>query len=365
MRMQLMPSPWSQPPESIPRRMDFLRTVRAAVPILAVSMRRRRFLRLPCWGAALLASATVAGPALGQAPYRVSYSAPEGCPSEEAFRSDVSAQVNDPAHGDGAQLDIVITERGGGYQGELVVTDRLGATDRLHLELEHPEPSCAAVAHALAFKASIAVRYGGHFEPPPEPPRPPPRQLAPPPPSPLPQKASPTVAFTVHTAVGLLGGLGPRVRPMVELGGSVGENRARLFSPWMSLSVDAAQGVLPSPLGNGELWLIRGRSLASLLRLGSAAFFLRPCAGLAVGAVRATPPPAAKYLESPTNLWLSIELAAHVRWNVTPGFFAQAEGGPALLVVGERYLLDGSPGTLLYTSPRVSASASLGLGLQL
>ena len=44
---------------------------------------------------------------------------------------------------------------------------------------------------------------------------------------------------------------------------------------------------------------------------------------------------------------------------MTRAFFVQAEAGPSLLVVGERYVLDGPPSTPLYTSPDVSARAAL------
>ena len=123
--------------------------------------------------------------------------------------------------------------------------------------------------------------------------------------------------------------------------------------------------MLQSPVGNVELWLIRGRAQVSLLRLGGEAFFVRPLVGLAAGAVLASAPPDAQYLESPTNPWISVELGLQARWKVTRTFFAQAEAGPSLLVVGERYVLDGAPSTLLYTSPDVSARAALGLGVEL
>jgi hypothetical protein len=308
-----------------------------------------------------------------EAPYRISYRAPEGCPSERAFVDDVSAQVNDPSSGDGAQLAVMITQESGGYQGELVVTDRAGVTDRLELELDRPEPSCIAVAHALAFKASIAIRYGGHFAPPRAAPVAPVAPLAPParprpPPSLTPRplvKGSPAAVFALHTAGGILGGLGPSVLPMIELGASVGDGKARLLSPWGSLSVEGAAGSLQSPLGNVGLRLIRGRAQASLLRLGGNAVFVRPLVGLALGAVLASAPQAAEYLESPMNPWLSIEPGLQARWNLTERFFVQAEGGPSLLLVGERYVLDGPPATSLYTSPEVSARAALGLGVEL
>jgi hypothetical protein len=332
-------------------------------------MPMRQFSRLRGWGGALLATATLGRPAGAEAPYRISYRAPEGCPSEQAFVDDVSAQVKDPSSGDGAQLAVVITEESRGYQGELVVTDRAGATDRLQLELERPEPSCSAVAHALAFKASIAIRYGGHFAPPPVSPVPPlvpPSRPRPPPLTPRPALKGPrTVVFALHAAGGILGGLGPRVRPMIELGASVGDGRARLLSPWMSLSVEGAAGSLQSPVGKVGLWLIRGRAQASLLRLGGDAFFVRPLVGLAAGAVLASAPADAEYLESPTNPWISVELGLQAHWKVTRSFFVQAEAGPSLLLVGERYLLDGAPSTPLYTSPDVAARAALGLGLEL
>jgi hypothetical protein len=329
-----------------------------------------RFSRLCGWGGALLTTATLARPAGAEAPYGISYRAPDGCPSEQAFVADVSAQVKDPSSGDGAQLAVVITAEGGGYQGELVVTDRAGATDRLQLELERPEPSCVAVAHALAFKASIAIRYGGHFAPPPvaaaAPKAPPARSRLPPSPPPRRAASGPRGAvLALHTAGGILGGLGPRVRPLIELGASVGDGKARLLSPWISLSVEGAAGSFQSPVGDVGLWLVRGRAQASLLRLGGDAFFVRPLVGLAVGAVLANPPPDAQYLESPTNPWISVELGLQARWNVTRAFFVQAEAGPSLLLVGERYVLDGPPSTSLYSSPDVSARAALGLGIQL
>jgi hypothetical protein len=326
-----------------------------------------RFSRLRGWGGALVATATLGRPAGAEPSYRLSYRAPEGCPSEQAFVDDVSAQVKDPSSGNGAQLAVVITEENHGYLGELVVTDRAGATDRLQLELERPEPSCGAVAHALAFKASIAVRYGGHFAPPPVTPlEAPAPSRPPPPPPPRPAVKGPrAVVFALHTAGGILGGLGPRVRPVIELGASVGDGRTRLLSPWMSLSVEGAAGLLQSPVGNVELWLIRGRAQASFLRLGGDVFFARPLVGLAAGAVVASAPPEAEYLKNATNPCISVELGLQVRWKVTRAFFVQAEAGPSLLVVGERYVLDGTPSTPLYTSPGVSGRAAVGLGVEL
>jgi hypothetical protein len=311
---------------------------------------------------ALVALVALAKAAHAAEPYVVTYRAPPGCPTEDAFLKDLAASVREPERAAGARFEIIIAEHEGRFTGDLTVTDAAGVKGHRRVE----DTACTDVARALAFMTSMAIKLGGRIEapdPPPPPPRPPPPRappVAPPPPRPAPPPSG--IEVTLAAAVGIVSGIAPGLRPAADLSVGLGDRRVRVLSPWVSLSARAAQSTITNDRGALELAILEGRLFGCPLRLGGAGLFVRPCIGAALGAAFASSS-GIEGARSVTTLRFSVDAGLHAQWNATAAFFVQLEGGPSFRLRRGEYYFHG-PNTGIYTEPTVAAWATLGAGVR-
>jgi hypothetical protein len=327
----------------------------AAHPPARSRMRERRLLVVVFFASGVLA----ARKARADVPYSLVYRAPEGCPTDDAFRLDVSSHARDPTAAAGARFDVGITREDDVFVGDIAVKNAAGETGRRTVRGK----TCLEVAQALALITGLAIDLGGHIEGgsrPVAPPPPPPRPLPLPPARPRhPPRAGLEVAL--HLAAGLVGGLSSAPRPAGEVGVSLGSGGRNLFSPWGRASFVVSGSTLANSVGKADLLLFLGRVEGCPFRLQPGAFVFAVCGGLGIGAVIAR----AEGVVNPasdTQPWFSLETFVHAEWKVTQRFFLGADGGLSFPMHRNRYYF--VPESTLYVEPRVAGRGAIGAGVR-
>lgn len=126
-----------------------------AVRVTVPELRPEPGTPVPLWAALVLLLLSWCGSATAQRSAEISYQAPEGCPSREAFLEEVDRRLIEPELS--ATLNSVhaeITEQGASFRGQLQLADRQGRTTTRSLSGD----SCEEVARALALISALALQ---------------------------------------------------------------------------------------------------------------------------------------------------------------------------------------------------------------
>lgn len=298
-----------------------------------------------------------------EAPYALTYSAPEGCPSASEFSSEVAARVPDPSVARSAVLDAKLSAEDTAVIGELTVTSPSGVTGQRRVDGR----TCDDVFRALVFIASVAINLGGHVDEPspapaPVPPPPPPARPPPPPPPPPAPPPPRALDLSLDIAAGFVTALAPAPRPTGEIGVAIGDPARRIVAPWGRLSFGAAWSQVELLEGTAELWLLHGRVEACPFLFAISTVSVRPCGAFEIG------PLFARGLDidqarSETSLWMAPSALLRIEWAPSPHFFVEAEGGAAFPLQRARYVF--GQDTTVHTLPVALARATLGAGYKL
>jgi hypothetical protein len=288
------------------------------------------------------------------------YEAPQVCPTEDLLRADIAAHVRSGARSSGVRIEIHIVAADGRFAGELLATDRLGSEDRQSVEGDN----CAEIAHALAFRAGVAIELGEG----------PPTSIAvstaartpPGTPSPaLPPSVRPRAFWiTGRIMAGIMGGLSNGPSPSGEVGVAIEDARPRVLAVAAEAALLVAENRIHGTGGSADVSLVGGRLAVCPARISTPHVEIRPCAGLALAAVRVR---ATSLVNAPsvTQRWTATEATLAARWSLTERIFVDLEGGLVFPLVRPSYAFEfDPPGEALYTVPRVTAGAAGGVGFR-
>jgi hypothetical protein len=302
----------------------------------------------------------------------VQYVVPAACPDVRTFRERLDARVagasKEAVSKSLRAITIRIDETPAGYSGSLVIRDTDGAASTRELSA----PTCDEVVDAFAVLSALTMGIvaSGSLVPPRVESKPPPARVpAPPPPRSPPAPASPRDRWrfsvgadvTIVTFVGPTLGVGPE--PFVDLSR---EGRS-LLSPAFRLSGARIGGEGASAGGgSASLALTALRLEGCPLRLPFARnLWGAPCLGVRAGAAQGNGTIGSQS-QGATELWLSLELLARVRWAPWDWLVFEAQGGgSAPLFRYEFYFAPDAPQNGLYETPVLGAFFGGGVGVRI
>ncbi len=335
-------------------------------------MRRRGSTTIAACGAAFVALLASA-PSLADDPIalRVRVAAPDDCASRETFWSAVTrhtSRVSLALAADGALVELAIRREDEAHVvGVLDVTPQGEAPWQRRLV----GGSCAEVTDGLALVTALAFDPNAVAIPAAAPPAPEPAvapmvltagdaaaREAPVAPVPGPEARW---RGAVLASIGplALGTSGPVVGYAIS--GELERDRAGL-APSLRLSLTHAEGSTALFGAGAELAWTTGRASVCPLRADLArSVSLRPCAGLEVGVLVASPVGLVSG-SAATRAWVTPALLGRLRWLVVSSLFVEGEVGLATPLVRDEIAAD--PSLTLYRAPALVPLASLSLGVR-
>jgi len=294
---------------------------------------------------------------------RVRVVADGDCASRETFWSAVSrhsSRVSQMLGADGALVELAIRR-----------SDEEHVVGVLDVTLPGEVPwqrrlvggSCAEVTDGLALVTALAFDPNAVVEP------------ASPAPTVLPIAEPAAREVPIAPAAGpearwrgaVLASIGPLVLgtsgPVVGYGisGDLERDRAGL-APSLRLSLTHAEGSIDFfGAGAGLAWTTGRASICPLRADLASSLSLRPCAGLEVGVLVASPVGLVS-ARSATRAWVAPSLLGRLRWQVVASIFVEGEVGLAAPLVRDQIAAD--PGITLYRAPALVPLASLSAGVR-
>jgi hypothetical protein len=305
-----------------------------------------------------------------ETPFHLSYEAPAACPDRSAFLAAVRARTARARlvseHEPAISFTAIVESTG---------SDAVG-----HLEVREPEPdsaavqrrslssrTCVEVVKALALVVALLLdpdARTGDPAPLDEPAPPPPPAL----PKRLEDKPSPrptphSEALAAGAEVGMVGGIGPALAPVVgafvdlELE-RTGATMLR-FEPSFRLGADFGTTSSDLPAGAQRYWWLAGALRVCPLRLVPVeGLRLAPCGGIQVGAhhgsTREVPNPT-----SSADLWVAPTFGASFDWRLSQTVSLELWGGGAAPLIRTRFFL--APNTTIFEVPAVSGGGGIAL----
>jgi hypothetical protein len=272
------------------------------------------------------------------------YTAPAACVDAPAFREGLLGLPRLPgAAPQGATITITITERDGGFIGDLRVEHSDGTTTARQVT----SPRCDEVSDALELVAAVALGLDSAplARPAPRPPvraekmgeqatgRPvaSPVAAAPPP---------PRWRFTGAVRGALLDGLGPRLEIAPEVALGITLDAPGFFAPSFELSGTwATSGSIETSAGAATLTLWGGAVAACPVRIAlGSRFAARPCAEVSAGVIVGAAT-GANVVPAPAQTEPRLALTPLVRleWLVSQWFSVEVEAGPSFELSGDNF----------------------------
>lgn len=322
-------------------------------------------LRAARWSAALLAALSPLVASAAIAPVVIDYRSDVACPDEAVFLAAVRAQTPNltppPAGGAARTISIEILAENDTLLGRLRV-DELDGTSSVREVIGH---RCDDIVSALALFTALTIDSGPVAPRAPAPAAPP--KLTPPPALALPA-ARPSVPFPrvgLGVLAGAFGGLAPVLAGGVEpfFDWSTWSNKSG-FSPSLRFAVAfAASPTTATPAGSVTfLWLV-ARASACPVALTLGPVTARPCSGIDAGILHGQGGDIA-HPASSTRPWIAPTIAARAQWAVTTSIHLETEGGLAIPLIRDRFVLD-TPPIDAHTTPPIAGFASVGIGFLL
>jgi hypothetical protein len=275
------------------------------------------------------------------------YTAPATCVDAPAFREGLLGLPRVPgAAPQGATITITITERDGGFTGDLRVEHSDGTTTARRVT----SPRCDEVSDALELVAAVALGLDSAplAQPAPRPTvhlektgeqkngRPASLPVAPAPSTP----SSPRWRFTGAVRGALLDGLGPRLEIAPEVALGITLDAAGFFAPSFELSGTwATSGSIETSAGAATLTLWGGAVAACPVRIAlGSRFAVRPCAEVSAGVIVGSAS-GANVVPAPAQTKPRLALTPLVRldWLVSRWFSLEAEAGPSFELSGDNF----------------------------
>jgi hypothetical protein len=281
------------------------------------------------------------------------YTAPAACVDAPAFREGLLGLPRLPgAAPQGATITITITERDGGFIGDLRVEHSDGTTTARQVT----SPRCDEVSDALELVAAVALGLDSTplARPAPRPPahpektggqetgRPvsPPIASSPAVATAPPASPSPRWRFTGAVRGALLDGLGPRLEIAPEVALGVTLDAPGVFAPSFELSGTwATSGSIETSAGAATLTLWGGAVAACPVRIAlGSRFAARPCAEVSAGVIAGSAS-GANVAPAPAQTEPRLALTPLVRldWLVSRWFSVEAEAGPSFELSGDHF----------------------------
>lgn len=322
--------------------------------------------------------------------FRLSYSAPAGCPTREAFLAAIesnSARAHRARAGEAAiEINALVAPEGGGFLGVL----RIRRPDGTETTRSVPAATCSEAASAMALIATIAIdpdaasgapsgdavpsQTGAASAPPvattaPMPvPTPPPTNSGDETLSTATKNARPIERrwwLGADAGIGLASGLAPRPSADFSLGMGVGATQKTLLSPIVLLSGHLAESPTASNQeGTARFQRLAGRITGCPLKLDAAPFSFRPCALFEVGELRAKGTNAENHATvSVPILWLALGATMRGELHLVGPLTLAGEAGALLPLVRDSFYFNPS-GTTLYKVGDVGFVGALELGVQ-
>jgi hypothetical protein len=308
-------------------------------------------------GVALLAHA---GEAAAETPVTttIDFSAPPACIDGSTFRANLSSLPMSSLKAEQPRAMIVrITASDGAFHGELTVKHADGTRTLREVD----SPRCDDVTSALEFIAAVAL--GLDRSPPPHEKR---KEASTPPvvsPPVTPSSPAARWRFVGEVWAGVTSGAGPRAEfaPGAAIGAML--DAPGLLAPELLLSGNwATSGGIATPVGQATLTLADGALTGCPLRLAAgAAFGLRPCAELQLGALSASGSGAT--VVPPTSQvrpWGAIAALGRIEWKLRGAVELEAAGGALFPFISDSFFF--TPSVPIGTS-QVGAFARLGIAI--
>jgi hypothetical protein len=313
------------------------------------------------------ASGQAAVPADDRVAFRVSYSAPPGCPGAAAFEAELLARTpraRSAAPDEAARLFVVDIQggsRGSAVTGRMTVERDGTVSDARVLRGKN----CSEVASALALTAALTIDPEARLvlepvpvvESPPvhqEPPPPAPATPAPPPPL----RTAPRAEVRLGAGVGLAQIVTPGVMPVANVVAEVAWSGPGRLHPAIRLSLDGASNTLESNREATFTWIAAQLDLCPLwLPLGSVVEF-RPCGAFQAGTLSGTGRAVAQPV-SQSGAWGSVGAAAHLAARLSSRIGVDLSGG-ALAPLFPRHFVFETPQRDIARTATVSEVVSLG-----
>ena len=299
-------------------------------------------------------------------PIRINYTAPESCPSREAFVERLrtrTTRFREALEGDQARIFTIEFVSGSeSSRGRLTVVARDGSSTWREVRAA----TCELVQAALALVVAVAIDPLALTEPPPPPPKRDLEQTAAPPQREMARRSElvePPRRF-VRSAIGMrwdeVGGITPLLRPVLRPFVEIAAERRGILAPALRISFAWTRNAHVAAGADGaDISWYAARAEACPLLLGSAPVSLSPCLTFDAGALTVTgendPPGSAR-----TRPWLSSGLDARGSLRIWRWLFAELELGAAVPWIRDRWIF--SNGTALHTTPLVIAWMGTGLG---
>lgn len=319
-------------------------------------------MRLGLEALVLLVAAAARGPSAEA--IHLSYEAPPGCPSREAFEQQIRSRFDrlraaEPQE-QARAFTVVVAQQGALFEGSLTVRER----DAQESSRSFSAGRCDEVTSALALVAAAAIELRAGRTPVEA------RPLAPPPTATAPEATAPAPAPALPPRRGWLLQVGAHLavtggassRPL--LGGAAFldlENaRDSVWSPLVRVGarVSPGQDVEAGPAA-ARFSLVTGA--AEVCPLAVAAFArvgLRPCVRFEAGALTAS----GLYLPDPkteTRPWLTPAVAGRARVQVWQALSLELEAAVAFPLVRDRFYF--GPDATVHQVPAVTGSAGAGV----
>jgi hypothetical protein len=307
-------------------------------------------------GGTASAQLTASAPATAM---RLDYQAPAGCPTADAFTSEVRARAPQSRSEAASAVEVRIVANASSpgvetFEGRMVITDESGATPSRAVRGD----SCAEVVRALAL--AVAMTFEPVESAPPvvvavSPPAPPERPPVVPPPPARPR---------LHVSAGLKGsaesGVGPRVAPALGIYGDVAAGS-------LSLRLGAARAVSPL-VARGAGKARFARTTATLdgcpLRWRAApglGLSVVPCLAFEIGSLtsdgQSTVDP-----ESTSRLWVASGLSTRLVWEPVGPLVLELEGRANVPLTRDRFFF--RPAEDVFEAPIVAFSVGLAGGVR-
>jgi hypothetical protein len=314
------------------------------------------------------ASAQDALPADDRVAFRVSYSAPPGCPGAAAFEAELlarTARARSAAPDEAARIFVVDIQggrSGSAMTGRMTVERDGKISDARVLRGK----TCGEVSSALALTAALSIDPQARLvlEPVPAVENPPARQEPPPPPAPAspapapPPRTAPRVEVRLGAGVGLTQIVTPGVMPVVSVVGELASSGPGLLHPAIRVSLHGASNALDGGRAATFTWIAAQLDLCPLWLLLGSAVEIRPCAAAQAGTLggvgRTVAEPVSEY-----GAWWSAGAAAHIAARLSSRIGVDLSGGALVPLLPHHFVFE-TPQRDVARTATVSEVVSLG-----
>lgn len=284
----------------------------------------------------------------------VSYRAPEGCPSRDAFLDAAAARwprVRDARE----RISVRVIPSSGQFEGSLEIQDAAGISSRKDVQGN----TCDEVISALALVTALSVerepradesdakRIDASED--------------------LPKAAGASQKPRWHFAVGAQAALPGDAIPATALGGGVFADLSRpsagVWTVRARVTALVAQSTVPADSGEARFRWMAARAEACPLAVSLISRVRAfPCLGVEGGVVDGEGRNIAVNKASVAAWWAALAMA-HVEWRPWSTVFVDASGGLVVALSRDSFVIQ-EPRTVLHQASALSPSAGLGVGIE-